>query len=83
MLGGMLVDEINFTKSGKGSDVSLVVGRRVTDRLTVSYDFNLFENAGHFRVNYSLQNGFSLEMKNSVDAIGVELLYSLGTEPRR
>lgn len=81
--GGMLVDEINLTKSGKGSDVSLIVGRRVTDRLTVSYDFNLYENAGHFRVIYSLQNGFSLEMKNSVDATGVELLYSLGTEPRR
>lgn len=71
------VDQLNIKKGGDNDNVSLVVGRQITDRVSVGYDFNLFEDGGQLRIRYSFLEGFSFEVKNSVDATGVELLYSI------
>jgi hypothetical protein len=68
---------ISLDKDSESSVVSLVVDRRLTDRVKIGYDFNLFDNAGQFRFHYNLGEGFSLEVRNSVDSTGVELLYSV------
>ncbi len=75
--GRGLIDGVSLDKDSESSEVSLVVDRRLTDRVTIGYDFNLFDNAGQFRFHYNLGEGFSLEVRNSVDSTGVELLYSV------
>lgn len=75
--GGGLVDRVSLDQGSDSAEVSLVVDRQLTDRMTIGYDFNLFDNAGQFRFHYSLSEGFTLEIRNSVDSTGVELLYSI------
>jgi translocation and assembly module TamB len=75
--GRGLIDRVSLDKDSESSDVSLVVDRRLTDRVIIGYDFNLFDNAGQFRFHYKLREGFLLEVRNSVDSTGVELLYSV------
>jgi len=69
---------VNLRKDSGQGDVSLVFGRQITNRLSAGYDLNLFDNQGQFRVRYALPRGFSLEVRNSVDVTGVELLYNFG-----
>ncbi len=62
---------------GSGADdTSLVVGKELLDDLYLSYDFNLYKNAGSFRIRYDFGKGFSVESKNSIESNGVNLLYS-------
>jgi translocation and assembly module TamB len=65
---------------GHGGDQGQVrvVGKQLTERISAGYDYNLFQNQGQFRIRYELPRGFFLEVKNSVDVTGVELLYFLG-----
>ena len=75
-IGGLFaVDEFKLEGSG-ADDTSLVVGKELLDDLYLSYDFNLYKNAGSFRIRYDFGKGFSVESKNSIDSNGVNLLYS-------
>ncbi len=69
------VDDLKVKGSGS-DDTSLVVGKKLLDELYISYDFNLYKNAGFFRIRYDFGKGFSVESKNSVESNGVNLLYS-------
>lgn len=71
------VDDIRVEGSIESQETSVVVGKRLSKDLSVSYDYNLFKNAGSFRVRYDFGKGFSVESRNSLDSNGVELLYSL------
>jgi len=78
-LGGVTdilpVDEMRF--DGGGADgAALVVGRSLTDQLSLSYDFNLLKNSGTIRVRYEFGKGFSVQSRNSFDSSSIELLYS-------
>lgn len=75
--GRGLIDRVSLNRNSAGNDVSLVVDRRLTDKVAIGYDFNLFENAGQYRFHYNLREGFSLEVRNSLESTGVELLYSV------
>jgi translocation and assembly module TamB len=72
----MPVDELHFEGGLGDDDASLVVGKSLTEQLSVSYDFNLFKNAGFFRVRYEFGRGFSVQSRNSFDSNGIEFLYS-------
>ena len=75
-IGGLFaVDDLKLEGSG-ADDTSLVVGKQLLDDLYLSYDFNLYKNAGFFRIRYDFGKGFSVESKNSIDSNGVNLLYS-------
>ncbi len=80
LLGGVAnilpVDTVQFAGGIGADDPSLVVGKNLTENLSVGYDFNLFKNKGFFKVRYDFGRGFSIESRNSVEANGVELLYS-------
>jgi autotransporter translocation and assembly factor TamB len=69
------VDDIHI-EGIASSDASLVVGRSLTERLSVSYDFNLFNNSGIIKVRYEFGKGFSVQSRNAFDTNGIELLYS-------
>ncbi|MBT8362858.1 MAG: translocation/assembly module TamB domain-containing protein [Deltaproteobacteria bacterium] len=71
-----LVDDISFSTGDASEDVSLVVGRRLTEQLYISYDFNVFRNAGFFNVRYDFGKGFSVESKNSTQSNRVSFIYS-------
>lgn len=70
------IDDLHLEGSADTGGASLVLGKRLTDDLSVSYDYNLFEHAGNFRVRYEFGRGFSVQSRNSIDSTGVELLYS-------
>ena len=78
-LGGVTdilpVDEMHFDGGG-GDGAALVVGRSLTDQLSLSYDFNLLKNSGTIRVRYEFGKGFSVQSRNSFDSSSIELLYS-------
>ena len=79
ILGGVTeilpVDDLHF-EGGTGEDAALVVGRSLTDQLSLSYDFNLLKNSGTIRVRYEFGKGFSVQSRNSFDSNSIELLYS-------
>ncbi len=70
------VDDIRVEGGIDTRDTALVVGKNLSEDLSVSYDYNLFKNAGSFRVRYEFGKGFSVESRNSLESSGVELLYS-------
>ncbi|PIE64173.1 MAG: hypothetical protein CSA26_09595 [Desulfobacterales bacterium] len=71
------VDDIRFEGSGLDHDTSLVVGKQLTDDLSIKYDFNLFEGIGYIKVRYDFGYGFALESRSSSLSNGINLLYSL------
>jgi translocation and assembly module TamB len=71
------VDDIRVEGRMESQETSLVVGKNLSEELSVSYDYNLFKNAGSFRVRYQFGKGFSVESRNSLESNAVELLYSL------
>jgi len=70
------VDDIRVEGGIDTQETSLVVGKNLSEDLSVSYDYNLFNNAGSFRVRYEFDKGFSVESRNSIESNAVELLYS-------
>ncbi len=76
-LGSVLaIDDLHLEGSGQNEDVSLVLGKRITDDLYIGYDVNMFNQTGQFRVRYDLGRGFRVETKSSSEAAGADLLYS-------
>jgi translocation and assembly module TamB len=74
--GFLPIDDLHLEGSADRGGASLVLGKRLTDDLSISYDFNLFEHAAAFRVRYEFGRGFSVQSRNSIESNGVELLYS-------
>jgi translocation and assembly module TamB len=74
--GFLPIDDLHLEGSADRGGASLVLGKRLTDELSISYDFNLFEHAAAFRVRYEFGRGFSVQSRNSIESNGVELLYS-------
>jgi predicted SPOUT superfamily RNA methylase MTH1 len=54
----------------RNQDVSLVVGKRITEELYIGYDVNMFSQLGQFRVRYDLGRGFRVETRSSAEATG-------------
>ena len=76
-VGGLLpVDEMRLTGSGAADDSSLVLGKKLTDELSIRYDYSLFKNIGYFKIRYNFGNGMAVESKSSTEANGIDLLYS-------
>ena len=73
----LAVDDIRVEGRMENQDTSLVVGKNLSEELSVSYDYNLFKNAGSFRVRYQFGKGFSVESRSSLEANAVEFLYSI------
>ncbi|NNF46294.1 MAG: hypothetical protein HKN69_05950 [Desulfofustis sp.] len=71
------VDDIRVEGRMESQETSLVVGKNLSEQLSVSYDYNLFKNAGSFRVRYQFGKGFSVESRNSMESNAVELLFSV------
>jgi translocation and assembly module TamB len=74
--GILPVDEVHFEGGTGDDDAALVVGRSLTEQLSLNYDFNLFKNSGSIRVQYEFGKGFSVQSRNSFDSNSIELLYS-------
>ncbi len=73
----LAVDDIRVEGRMESQETSLVVGKNLSEQLSVSYDYNLFKNAGSFRVRYQFGKGFSVESRNSLESNAVELLFSV------
>jgi len=70
------LDDLRFEGSSSKENVSLVVGKRVTRKLYIGYDLNMFNQLGQFRVRYDLTRGFSVETRSSAESTGADLLYT-------
>ena len=76
-IGSILqLDDMHLEGSSKKEDVSLVVGKRLTEDLYIGYDVNMFSQLGRFRVRYDLTGGFAVETSSSSQSTGADLLYS-------
>ena len=70
------LDEMRITGSGLSDDSSLVVGKKLTENLSIRYDYSLFKNIGYFKIRYNFGHGVAAETKSSTETNGVDLLYS-------
>lgn len=77
LTGFLPVDEMHLEGTEKDKNMSLVVGKKLTDRLYIGYDHNFFDQKGSFRASYDLGLGFSVESKSSSDSNGADLFYSI------
>lgn len=76
-IGSILhIDDLHLEGSSSKENVSLVVGKRVTKKLYIGYDINMFNQMGEFRVRYDLNGGFSIESRSSSESTGADFLYS-------
>jgi translocation and assembly module TamB len=76
-IGGLiLIDDLHLEGSTKKEDVSLVVGKRITEDLYIGYDMNMFSRLGQFRVRYDLTRGFYVETRSSSESTGADLIYT-------
>lgn len=69
------VDEM-YIEGEKADDMSLVVGRQLTDELFIGYGHNFFNQEGEVRLRYDLGAGFSVESRSTGEVTGADLLYS-------
>lgn len=72
----LFIDDLHLEGSTKEGDVSLVVGKRITEDLYIGYDMNMFSQLGQFRVRYDLSRGFYVETRSSSESTGADLIYS-------
>ena len=72
----LLIDDLHLEGSTKKEDVSLVVGKRITDDLYIGYDMNMFSRLGQFRVRYDLSRGFYVETRSSSESTGADIIYT-------
>ncbi len=76
-LGNLLfIDDLHLEGSSSKENVSVVVGKHLTEDLYIGYDLNMFTQLGQFRVRYDLTHGFSVETRSSAEATGADLIYS-------
>lgn len=77
-LTGLLpVDEMHLEGTEEDGDYSLVVGKKLTDRLYIGYDHNFFDQKGSFLANYDLGLGFSVVTRSSADSNAADVFYSI------
>jgi len=69
------VDEL-YIEGDKTDEMSLVVGKHLTDELFIGYGHNFFEQEGEVRLRYNLGAGFSIETRASGEQTGSDLLFS-------
>lgn len=75
-LSGLLpVDEM-YIEGEEADDMSLVVGKHLTEELFIGYGHNFFNQEGEVRIRYDLGSGFSVESRSTGDVTGADLLYS-------
>ncbi len=75
-LTGLLpVDEMHLEGTEKEGNMSLVVGKKLTDNLYIGYDHNFFDQKGEFRLSYDLGYGFSAVTRSSVSSNGADIFY--------
>lgn len=76
-IGNLLfIDEVHLEGSAQKENVSLVVGKRITDDLYIGYDMNMFSQLGQFRIRYDLVKGFWVETRSSSESTGADLMFS-------
>jgi len=71
------VDEVYLDGSTGSQDMSIVVGKNLTDDLFVGYDHNFFDSSGEFKVRYDLGKNFSIETRSSAESSSGDILYSI------
>jgi translocation and assembly module TamB len=77
-LTGLLpVDEMHLEGTEEDGDYSLVVGKKLTDRLYIGYDHNFFDQKGSFLAGYDLGLGFSVVTRSSADSNAADIFYSI------
>ena len=69
------VDDIHIEGSSREDDMSLVVGRSLTEDIYVGYDYNVLDQLGEVRLRYDLKYGFFVESRSSSESTGADLLY--------
>lgn len=69
------IDDIHMESNMNDDDVSLVVGKNLTEDIYVGYDYNVIGQVGEVRLRYDLKYGFFIESRSSTDAAGADLLY--------
>ncbi|MFT5727177.1 MAG: translocation and assembly module TamB [Desulforhopalus sp.] len=72
----LLIDDLHLEGSTKKEEVSLVVGKRITEDLYIGYDMNMFSRLGQFRVRYDLSRGFYVETRSSSESTGADIIYT-------
>jgi translocation and assembly module TamB len=77
-LAGLLpVDEMHLEGTEEEGTMSLVVGKKLTDKLYIGYDHNFFDQKGEFRVSYDLGYGFSAVTRSSASSNGADIFYTI------
>ncbi|MGL1931237.1 MAG: translocation/assembly module TamB domain-containing protein [Desulfotalea sp.] len=69
------IEQLHLESDIYDDDVSLVVGRNLTSKLYIGYDYNIFDQVGEGVVRYNLYKGFYVLSKYSSEATGADLIY--------
>jgi len=71
------LDDIYVESGEKSSNVSVMVGKELSEDLYISYGYDPFTSAGIFKARYDLWKGFSVETEVGADKTGADLLWSV------
>ncbi len=70
------VDDVHLEGGTSTEDASIVVGKRLTNKLYIGYDYNFYQSTSEFILRYNLGRGFYIETQSSSDANGADIFYS-------
>jgi translocation and assembly module TamB len=71
------VDDIHLEGDANEEDLSIVLGKHLTEDLFIGYGHNLFDEVGEFKVRYQLGNNFSFETNSSVESTSGDIVYTI------
>ncbi len=68
--------KVSLAGGEKSSDVSLVVGKQLSEDLYISYGKGLTDSEGVFKARYEMKHGLSVETETTSEATGADLFWS-------
>ena len=71
------IDDIHFEGDANEEDLSIVLGKNLTEDLFIGYGHNLFDEVGEFKVRYQLGKNFSFETNSSVESTSGDIIYTI------
>lgn len=71
------LDDIYVEGGESASDMSLMIGKEISEDLYISYGYDPFSAASIFRARYDLWKGFSVETEVGAEKTGADLLWSI------
>jgi len=69
-------DDLHLKGNANDENISVVVGKRLTENIYLGYDLNVFSQLGQYWIRYDLTKGFSVQSFSSSESSGADVIFT-------